>query len=166
MFLLLNAFIASIDGFIIGSSLRFSHIKLTKSNIIAFFFGNVLIYFFSLFLYYYFHLTFMTKNISTILYLLLAFHSLKEEETPEFSKKLTKVNFLLLILTHSLDGTIVSLNFVYNYSLYWITFIFSFFSIFLLLAGYYSSKKIKEIKNSHYLSFFLFLLLAILNYFL
>lgn len=163
MFLLLNAFIASLDGILIGTSLKLSKIKLTKINFLLFFIGNILIYFLSLYIYYYFKLTFMNKIISTIFYLLLGFNSLKENNHKKYYK-LSLIDYLLITITHSLDGTLISLNFVYNYSLIYITIIFSIFSISLLYIGYKIFKL--KFKNSNIISFILFLLLAILNYFL
>ncbi len=165
MFLLLNAFIASLDGFIIGSILRFSNIKLSKTNFLAIFLGNAIIYTIALFIYIKFNMTFMTKTISTLLYLFLAFHSLKEEEST-YKGKLTLKDYFLLTLSHSLDGTLVSLNFAYSYNRYYIVFIFSTFAVLLLLLGYSFLKKIKNSNKNKYISFSLFLLLAIINYFL
>ena len=141
MFLLLNAFIASLDGFIIGSILRFSNIKLSKTNFLAIFLGN------------------------TLVYLFLAFHSLKEEEK-NYEGDLKLKDYFLLTLSHSLDGTLVSLNFAYSYNIYYIVFIFSTFAILLLYIGYTFFKRIKNSNKNKYISFSLFLLLAIINYFL
>ncbi len=165
MFLLLNAFIASLDGFIIGSILRFSNIKLSKTNFLAIFLGNTLVYTFSLFIYLKFNMTFMTKTISTLLYLFLAFHSLKEEEK-NYEGELKLKDYFLLTLSHSLDGTLVSLNFAYSYNIYYSVFIFSTFAILLLYIGYTFFKRIKNSNKNKYISFSLFLLLAIINYFL
>lgn len=166
MFLLLNSIVASFDGFIIGIGLRLSHIKLTKTNIGTIFIGNFLIYFCFLFLYKHFEFTFMTKTITTCLYLILAFRSLQEEKTFELKEKtLGFMSCLLLTLTHSLDGTIVSLNFVYNYPLIYIALLFSVMSITILLIGYFFAKHFKINKGS-YISALLFFTLGIINLFL
>ncbi len=166
MFLLLNAIVASLDGLIIGISLRLSNIKITKSNISTIFIGNLLIYFFFLFLYKHFQLTFMTKNITTILYLILGIHSIYDKDSyhPK-EKKLHFINCLFITLSHSLDGTIISLSFVYNYKLIHIALIFSFMSLIILLIGYYFAKFFKTNKES-YISALLFFTLGIINLFL
>ncbi len=86
MFLFFNALVASMDGLIIGINLKLSKIKLSKLNGFIMFITNCLIYTFVLLLYKYFHFTFMTKNISTILYLLLAYMAFKENENEKTSK--------------------------------------------------------------------------------
>lgn len=165
MFLILNSIVASLDGLIIGIGLKLAKTKLTKRNIVTILFGNIFIYTLFLTLYYYFHLTFMTKTISTILYLLLACLSFKDDKNKTYANKLTFLECTLLALTHSLDGTLVSLNFVYNYKLIHIISIFSFSSITLLLIGYYFASIIKHTEKSGTISALLFLLLAIFNQF-
>ena len=78
MFLLINSIVASLDGLIIGIGLRLSNVKVNKTNILTILIGNFLIYTLFLTLYYSFQFTFMTKTISTILYLFLAYRSLIE----------------------------------------------------------------------------------------
>lgn len=166
MFLLFTSFVASLDGFLIGMGLRLANISLTKKNILTIFIGNLLIYSFFLILYSFFHLSFMTKLFSTILYLLFAWKTFREKEKENsYQETLNFKECLLLTLTHSLDGTIVSLRFVYFYSLWKIIFIFSFSSLFLLLLGYFSARIFKNFKKGNYLATGLFLILAILNQF-
>ncbi len=166
MFLLLNAIVASLDGLIIGISLRLGGTKITKKNIITILIGNYMIYAFFLLLYYYFQFTFMTKNITTLLYLILAWNAYRNKNTLEFkTNTLSFRECLLITLTHSLDGTIVSLSFVYNYSVIHIVAIFSAISLLLLLCGYYFSKIVKT-KKENLISSILFLILAIINHFL
>ena len=165
MFLILNSIVASLDGLIIGIGLKLAHTKLSKTNILTISIGNIVIYTFFLTLYYYFKLTFMTKLISSCLYLFLAWRSYKEKENNTYTEKLSFLECILLTITHSLDGTLISLNFVYNYQLIYIISIFSFSSIILLLLGYYFAKLIKITKKSNYISACLFLLLAFTNQF-
>lgn len=164
MFLILNSIVASLDGLVIGIGLRLSNVVLDKKNLFTIFLGNILIYTFFLTLYYYFQLTFMTKFISTCLYLFLAWRSFKEEHKV-YDKNLSFFECVLLTLTHSLDGTLISLNFVYAYTIPLIVCIFSLSSILVLLFGYYGTCLFKNIKNSHFVSAILFLLLAIINQF-
>lgn len=166
MFLILNSIAASLDGLIIGIGLKLAKVKISKTNTFIILIINILIYTFFIIIYKYFNLSFMTKTISTLLYLLLAWHSLKEEKENDYQKKLTISECIILATTHSLDGTIISLNFVYNYPSTYIIFIFSFMSIFILLIGYYFANIFKNTKKSNCLSCLLFILLAILNYFL
>lgn len=167
MFLFLNSIAASLDGLIIGIGLRLSHIKLSKINMLTIWLGNFLIYALFLFLYYYFKLTFMTKTITTILYLFLAYHAWQNKETFHMKERtLSLLSCLILTLTHSLDGTIVSLSFVYQYHILHICCIFSGMSLLILLIGYYFAKIFKEQKKENYISTFLFLLLAFINQFL
>ena len=166
MFLFLNALVASLDGLIIGISLRLENSKITKENIVTILVGNYIIYSFFLFLYYYFQFTFMTKNITTLLYLILAWNAYRDKNTLEFkTNTLSFRQCLLITLTHSLDGTIVSLSFVYNYSLIHIITVFSLMSLLILLCGYYFSRIVK-IKKENLISSILFLILAIINHFL
>lgn len=166
MFLILNSIAASLDGLIIGIGLKLAKVKISKTNTFIILIINILIYTFFIIIYKYFNLSFMTKTISTLLYLLLAWHSLKEEKENDYQKKLTISECIILATTHSLDGTIISLNFVYNYPSTYIIFIFSFMSIFILLIGYYFANIFENTKKSNCLSCLLFILLAILNYFL
>lgn len=164
MFLILNSIVASLDGLIIGVGLRLSHVSLSKKNIFILFWGSILIYSLFLFFYSVFHFSFMTKFISTCLYLFLAWRSFKEEHKV-YDKNLSFFECVLLTLTHSLDGTLISLNFVYVYTIPLIVCIFSLSSILVLLFGYYGTCLFKNIKNSHFISAILFLLLAIINQF-
>lgn len=165
MFLLLNAIVASLDGLIIGIGLQLAKVKLNKSNILTIFIGNFLIYTLFLTLYYYLGLSFMTKTISTILYLILAWRSLKEDENKKYSEKLKFLECIFLTISHSLDGTLVSLNFVYTEPIFKIVSYFSIASILILLIGYYFASLFQNIKKSNYISATLFLLLAICNQF-
>lgn len=167
MFLLLNAIAASLDGLIIGIGLKLSHIKLTKTNKFIIFIGNFLVYLLFLTLYHYFKFTFMTKGVTTILYFFLAFQSYRNQESFQTNEKtLNFISCLLLTLTHSLDGTIISLRFVYEFNILYICFIFSSMSLFILLIGYYFAILFKNQKNENYLRTLLFLLLAFINQFL
>ena len=166
MFLFLNALVASLDGLIIGISLRLENTKITKTNILTILIGNYVIYAFFLFLYYHFRLTFMTKNITTLLYLILAWNAYRNKDTMETKANILSLKECLLItLTHSLDGTVISLSFVYNYPLIHIVTVFSFASLIILLFGYYFANIIK-VKKENLISAILFLLLATINQFL
>ena len=52
MFVFFSAFVASLDGFIIGLSLRLSNIKFSNKNIFLFLLGNIIIYSLAIFAYY------------------------------------------------------------------------------------------------------------------
>ncbi len=165
MFLLLNAIVASLDGWIIGIGLRLSNIRLSKKDMFIILIGNFLIYTFFLFLYYYFKFTFMTKTLTSVLYILLGLNSLRNEEICQFKQnKLSILNCILITLTHSLDGTMISLSFVYNYSILHISSIFCVMSLVILLFGYYFAKILNHSKKN-YIGAFLFFLLALINQF-
>ncbi len=167
MFLFLNAIAASLDGLIIGIGLRLAHIKFLRRHMFIMWLGNFLIYALFLSLYYFFKLAFMTKTITTILYLVFAIHAWHSEESFVVKEKtLGLISCLLLTLTHSLDGTIVSLNFVYQYKIVHICCVFSSMSLLILLVGYYFAKLFKSKKKESYISASLFLLLALINQFL
>lgn len=166
MFILLNALVSSLDGLIIGISLKLSNTKLTLKNYLILFITNTLIYSTITTLYYAFYLKFMTTTITTILYLLLAINAYKENRDDEYSKILSIKQTILLAIVHSLDGSIISLNFVYNYNIIFIILLFSISAILLLILGYLFAKIFKKIKKGNYISAFLFILLAILNLFL
>lgn len=165
MFLLLNAIVASLDGLIIGIGLRMSYVQLSKKDMLIIFIGNLFIYTFFLTLYYFFKFTFMTQTLTTILYIILGLNSLRTEESYQFKQnKLSILNCLLITLTHSLDGTMVSLSFVYNYKILHIVLVFSVMSLSILLLGYFFAK-IFNTSKKNYISAFLFFLLAFLNQF-
>lgn len=165
MFLLLNAIVASLDGLIIGIGLRLSNVQLSKKDTFIIFLGNFLIYTFFLSVYYYFKFTFMTKALTTFLYIILGLNALRNEETCHIQqKKLSFLNCILITLTHSLDGTIVSLSFVYNYKILHIVLAFTVMSLSILLIGYFFAKIFNTSKKS-YISTFLFFLLAFINQF-
>lgn len=167
MFVLLSSFVASLDGFIIGLSLKLSGVKISKQNMVTFLFGNLFIYSFAILAYTFFHFQFITNFVSTILYLILAYFTFAEDE------KLNQVNdktlsfgkWIMLIFTHSLDGTLVSLSFVYDYSSLFLILLFSFMSILILLCGYYFGSLFSIKKRNRYIGALLFILLAILNQF-
>ena len=165
MFLFLNSIVASLDGLIIGISLQLAKVKITKTNVLTIAIGNILIYTFFLTLYYYFQFTFMTKTLATILYLFLAWRSYKEQEHKNYKEKLSFIETILLTLSHSLDGTLISLNFVYAEPIIKIVISFSLTSLLILLIGYYFTKIFKNVKKSNYISAALFLLLALINQF-
>ncbi len=162
MFLFLNALVASLDGFIIGIGIRLAKVKISVYNILYFLIENILIYSLFLYLYIFFHITFVNKIIATLLYLILAFRSLKIEEV-NYKNKLSIFEWTLLAFSHSLDGILVSLNFVYTTSLFKIVSIFSIFAVTILLLGYYFANFFKKQKKGNKMSFVLFILLAILN---
>lgn len=168
MFLILNAIAASLDGLIIGISLHLSNIYISKKNTLLIFVENLIFYAFFLFLYSYFHLTFMTKTVTTLLYLFLAFNAFnnKEKENKIEEKALNVLSCTLLTITHSLDGAIVSLPFVYQYSIILISFIFGLMSITVLLIGYYFTNYFNKTKKKKYIGPLLFIFLAIINQFL
>ena len=113
MFLIFNALVASLDGLIIGIGLRLANIKISKKNILIILLGNLFVYYFSLYIYKSFNLSFMSKTFTTILYLVLAYQAFKNKDEVNFNgKNLNLLNCLILTLTHSLDGAIISLNFV------------------------------------------------------
>lgn len=166
MFIILNAIIASLDGLIIGISLHLSKTKITLKNNIIFLITNFLIYTLVNYLYIFFHFTFMTKTITTFLYLFLAWNAYKTNDEEEICiHDLTFKKNILLAFTHSLDGSIISLNFINQYNLILIIGLFSFSSLLLLLIGYYFANILKNIKKSNLISALLFILLAILNQF-
>ena len=110
----------------------------------------------------------MTTLVSTILYFILAYFTFidsEEIDTYQEGQILSFGKLLLLILTHSLDGTLVSLAFVYDYSIFFLVLLFSFMSITILLIGYYFGKLFRMKKKNRYIGSILFVLLAILNQF-
>lgn len=163
MLLLLNAIVASLDGFIIGISLKLAKTKLTIINNIILFLTNLIIYAGIILLYVFLHFKFMTPFITTILYLYLAWNAYNNKENNNFNTFLTIKQTVLIATTHSLDGSIISLNFVYNYNIILIISLFSFLAIFFLLLGYYFANLFKNIKHTNLINFMLFILLAILN---
>lgn len=167
MMLLISSFVASLDGFIIGIGLKGNRIQLKWKEFIILFVENIFLYSFLLFLYSFFHFQFITPFISTLLYLVLAFFSFrnKEEDIPIVSKNLNVFSCFFLTLTHSLDGVLVSLGFVYEYPLFVIIILFSFMAIFLIGLGYFFAKSFPMSKKSNYISTVLFLFLAIWNQF-
>ncbi len=165
MFLFINSLVASLDGLIIGINLKLTKIKLTFFNLLTFLIFNTLIYFLVLKTYYLFNLSFISKNIATIIYLFLALNNLKSKEQQEYNQKLNFFNTLILALSHSLDGSLISLNFIYQYSLITIISLFSFMAVFILLIGYYFANLFKHLKNGNFYSALLFIILAIFNYF-
>lgn len=167
MFVFLSAFVASLDGFIIGLSLKLSGVKILKKNILLFLLGNIFIYSTAILTYTFFHFQFVTNFVSTILYLILAYLSFSDDNNLNHisDKVLSFSKWILLIFTHSLDGMLVSLSFVYEYSAIFLIFLFSIMSILILLCGYYFGRIFSTQKKSNYIGALLFVLLAILNQF-
>lgn len=163
MFLILNAIIASLDGLIIGISLKISKIKLTIKNNLIFLLTNIFIYTLITLLYYNFEFKFMTTGVTTILYLILAWNAFKSNEEEITKNNLSILNTIAIGISHSIDGSIVSLNFVYTYNLLCIINLFSFISLITLLIGYYFANIFKKLKKSNTISALLFILLAFLN---
>lgn len=163
MFLILNAIIASLDGLIIGISLKLSKIKLTIKNNLIFLLTNIFIYTLITLLYYNFEFKFMTTGVTTILYLILAWNAFKSNEEEITKNNLSILNTIAIGFSHSIDGSIVSLNFVYTYNLLYIITLFSFISLITLLIGYYFANNFKRFKKSNTISALLFILLAFLN---
>ncbi|MCI8394408.1 MAG: hypothetical protein HFH86_02885 [Bacilli bacterium] len=168
MFVFLSALGASLDGFIIGLSLKLSHQNFSKKNMVTFLIGNFILYFLALFLYSAFHFHFVNRFLSTVLYLLLAYLTWRdqgEDIKERFSQSLSFSKCLLLVFTHCIDGTLVSLSFVYEYSIPFLVILFSMMSFFILLIGYYFAHLFKNPKKSNLFGALLFVLLAILNQF-
>lgn len=166
MFLFFNAIVASLDGVIIGTCLKLMNVYLSRKNIFYIFLTNLIIYTIFLNIYYYLNLTFMTKNVVSILYLCFAFFSFfNKEEIDIKQKKLNLLSCILLSLTHSLDGVSISLSFVYKVNIIYIIVVFSIFSIILLLIGYYFANIFKKNKKADIINALLFLFLFISNQF-
>ncbi len=168
MLLLLSSFVASLDGLVLGFGLKSLKIKLSFSNIITLFFSNFFIYFIVLFLYTFFQLQFVTKPVSTFFYLLLALFAWKNKDDVDGENVSIELGFfpcIMLSFTHSLDGTLISLGFVYQYSFLLIAILFSFMAVLLFVFGYLLAHKMEFIKKSNHFSGLLFLFLAILNQF-
>ncbi len=166
MFILLNALVASLDGLIIGIGLKLSKTKLTFTNKLIILLTNVFIYTIIITLYYSLKVKFMTTGITTLFYLFLAWNAYKAQEEDVFEQKLSIKKTIFIAAAHSLDGSIVSLNFVYNYNFLFIITLFSLASILLLLCGYSFANLLSNIKKSNLINAFLFLALAIINLFL
>ena len=164
--MLLNAFTSSLDGLIIGISLKLSNTKLNLTNYLIMFITNLLVYSTIITLYYEFHFKFMTTPITTILYLLLAINAFKTDINEQYEQKLAIKQTIILAIVHSLDGSILSLNFIYSYNILFIILLFSVLAIFLLIVGYFFANNFKKIKKGNYINTFLFIVLAILNLFL
>lgn len=167
MMLFISSFVASLDGFVIGIGLRGLHFNISYKNFIVLFLENLFLYSTLLFFYSFFHFQFITNFVSTLLYLTLAFVSLKskKEKNSMMPKTLNVFSCFFLTLTHSLDGSLVSLGFVYEYPLWIIICLFSFMAVLLIALGYFFSTSFQVSKKSNYVSAFLFFLLAIFNQF-
>ncbi len=167
MMLLFGAFVASLDGLLIGIGLKLMNRKMSIRNIGTLFLDNFIIYSILLSLYYLFEFQFVTKFISTLLYFLLAILSLRsQEESVSIPKGLSFIHCIALTLTHSIDGVCVSVGFVYHYPLWIIISLFSFMSVFLMVLGYLLGGRVPQVKKSNYVSALLFFLLALFNQFL
>lgn len=158
-----SAFVASLDGFFIGLSLKFGNITLRKQDILFFLIGNLMIYSLFLFSYSFFQFHFFTDYISFLLYLFLAYlYFFDTKETPSFTNHSLSIStFFLLLVSHSIDGTLVALSNVYDYSVWFLVFLFSFMSLFILLVGYYFGSLFPNFKHSNWICAILFLLLAL-----
>lgn len=166
MFVLFSALVASLDGFVIGLSLRLSNVSFSKRDILIFLLGNIVIYSLAILAYTFFQFQFVTTYVSTFLYFLLAYLSFQDSEelaSYDEHKFLSLGKLFLLICTHSLDGTLVSLSFAYEYSIFFLVALFSIMSISILLFGYYFGYLFHLKKRNRYIGSFLFLLLAFLN---
>ena len=165
MFLFLNAIITSLDGFVIGINLKFAKTKLKLYNYLVLIITNMIIYSTIIVIYYIFHFHFMTTLITTIFYLILAWNAYHDSNDQNYEHVLPLKHTILIAIAHSLDGGIVSLNFVYNYSLLKIILLFSLAASILLFIGYLFAHLFKNLKHSNIVSALLFIALAIYNYF-
>lgn len=168
MFLLINSLVASLDGLLMGFSLKILKVKLSWKNILIFSFGNLFSYTLVLSFYSYFQLQFMSRIVTTIMYLFLAFLTWKSKEDTQEELTMRSLSFfpcLFLALTHSLDGALVSLSFVYDYSLLIIICCFTIMAVGLFLLGYFCSFPFHYKKKSNIICATLFLLLALFNQF-
>lgn len=168
MLLFLSSLVASFDGFLIGISLKCMNLKLSIQNICVLFISNFVIYSCVIFLYTFFQFQFVTQFVSTLLYLFFAFLAWKDNDSFEEHTPIQELHLfpcILLALTHSFDGALVSLNFVYEYPCLLLIFLFSFMAVLLLVLGYLFANSFHHIKKSNYFSALFFVLLAIWNQF-
>ncbi len=157
-----HAFVASLDGFFMGMALRIRNISFSLFYRILFLFGNLFLYTFFLCSYQFFSLPFFTKPFSIGCYLFLFFFSLRSStDIPMMEMKFFP--FLTVLLSHVLDGGIISLQFVYSYPIWFLVFLFSFFSYRLFFFGFSFGKYLPFIQKSNYLVAFFFFLLLILH---
>lgn len=155
---IISAIVTSIDSLIIGFTLKKE--KLNYKNFTLIFFFTFLIFLtFQIFFQKYLH--FLANNyLRSLIFILLAITSLKEENQNIQNPSQTKL--LLILMNNSIDGLLLAITFINQLPLLFTSLIFSGFSTFFLFLGYIHSSKIKERK---YLTTILFLLLALINLF-
>ncbi len=160
--LFLSAIATSMDSFIMGISFKISKTKLTLKNIVELSLGSFLTITFFHITMQIFHISVANKFTKFLLFLILGIFSLKKEEKKKYQKKLTPKEILLIILSNSIDGFLVSLTFTTQYSITLLSFIYAITGIFLLLLG---NKTPISWKKRDYISTVLFFVLAITSLF-
>lgn len=155
---IISAIVTSIDSLVIGFTLKKE--KLNYKNFTLIFFFNFLIFLtFQIFFQKYLH--FLANNyLRSLIFILLAITSLKEENQNIQNPSQTKL--LLILMNNSIDGLLLAITFINQLPLLFTSLIFSGFSTFFLFLGYIHSSKIKERKH---LTTILFLFLALINLF-
>ncbi len=160
--LLLSAIATSMDSLFIGYSFRCNHTIFEWYHKFFFFIGLFLTFIFLHIFSQVFHIFIVNKYIKAILFLILGSLSFQKKETKNYSRTLSWKELIIIILESSIDGFLVSLTLISTYSIYYISLIFSGIgTLFLEIGNHFPY----QYKKSEYVSFFLFLLLAICSLF-
>jgi len=160
--LFISAIAASMDSFVIGISLKLNKMKLHLLEILEMSLGSFITILFFHILLNTFHIQIHHKFTKFILFILLGILSLKKEKKKIPYQALNQKDIFLIILSNSIDGFLISLTFINQYSYIFLSFIYSFSGIFLLILG--NSFSI-NIKKSDLISTTLFFLLALISLF-
>ena len=143
---IISAIVTSIDSLVIGFTLKKE--KLNYKNFTLIFFFNFLIFLtFQIFFQKYLH--FLANNyLRSLIFILLAITSLKEENQNIQNPSQTKL--LLILMNNSIDGLLLAITFINQLPLLFTSLTFSGFSTFFLFLGYIHSSTRKMKNDAHF----------------
>ena len=164
MVLFLSAFSTSLDGFIIGFNWKLCKIKINLCKLLTYFGINFTMLILILPMSNFLPMFLFSNYIKALLFLFLGLSTLIKKKE-DLSLSIDKKNEYLTIITQSFDSIIISLGFIANHSILFLSIIFSLFGTILIYCGYKFSFLIKIKEYNKYLSSILYLILAIISLF-
>ncbi len=159
--LLLSTLATSIDSFIIGLSLKLTKTPLNRKEFLFSYLYTFLLLILFHSIIYLLNISIIFKYTQFFLFFLLALLSLKKEKEEKRNHGSLK-ELLIILFGNSIDGMLVSMTFLNQYSFLFLSFLFSSTSLILLYMGYKLPIKRKKRKYMNSVIFFLLAIFSLL----
>lgn len=169
MRLILGALVTSFDSFLVGFILGVNHVRICKHNYFILFCILFLYLLFGTFLSTFFHISIPSNLLCSLLFILLAIHALKEENSKKdfdgnHDKCLSLLETFVIASSLSLDTTVTAITLLEGSSIFLVSLLFASATLaFFVLGNKMRRTKLAVwISEQEYIGYYLFMLLACL----